>query len=367
MEYTYKQISINELIELIDGNRIDLKPSYQRNDIWSTNDQGELIDSILKGYPLPNFFFYSRGNGSFEMVDGQQRSRTIYRFWHGQIASSKKSDKQMISEDIKKDFGEYKLNVVEIDKLVDESVLQEFYVLVNKKGKHLNPGELNKAEYSDTNFLSLVEDLVIYQPFMDLNLFSETTKKRMNDRSYVEELIAYLYYGITDKKDAVEKLFNQDITPEEKDQLKEKFVLILGKINVLHEEHPINITRYKQKNDFYTLFCFINENINEPIDILKYQYQILINLHFLGVITPSNEECETLQSYALNCVSQSNSKKARQSRLNFFNNVLKSYESTDMGDICEYLEELLDRVIKFKNVGAYSLIDTDFLNGQGYE
>lgn len=362
MKYTNRQITIKELVDLIDNGKMNLKPSYQRNDIWSKNDQGELIDSILNEYPLPNFFFYRKDNNTYEMVDGQQRSRTIYRFYKGQISSSKKTKKIFINESIRESFENYQLNIIDIEDVKDESVLQDFYVLVNKKGKHLNAAELNKAEYSSSNFLRLVETLVEAQLFISLDLFSDATKKRMNDRSFVEELVAYLHFGIIDKKIAVSKLFEKDITIVEREKLEKKVHLILEKINILNDESPINKTRYKQKNDFYTLFCFVNENLGEDIETLKSQYKVLVFLYELGVITPSNNECGLFKDYALNCVSQSNSKNARLSRLEFFNTILKSSErGKTICDIVSYLQEVDGREIVLKNVNNYLLIDTDNL------
>lgn len=56
MEYCNKEFTIRELLNLIESKSINLRPPYQRNFIWSPKDQRLLIDSIHKGYPLPNFF-----------------------------------------------------------------------------------------------------------------------------------------------------------------------------------------------------------------------------------------------------------------------------------------------------------------------
>ncbi len=80
MNYNFQEFTIKQLFDLVEKNAIDLNPSYQRNFIWSPINQKELIDTILHGYPLPAFFIYSSKEGAYEMVDGQQRTKTIYRF-----------------------------------------------------------------------------------------------------------------------------------------------------------------------------------------------------------------------------------------------------------------------------------------------
>src|SRR5690349_5052957 len=87
MDYKFRTLRIGELVKWIENETIDLKPYYQRNDIWTKSDQQSLIDTILKGYPLPNFFIYQREKEKSEMVDGQQRARTIHRFFKGQITN----------------------------------------------------------------------------------------------------------------------------------------------------------------------------------------------------------------------------------------------------------------------------------------
>jgi uncharacterized protein with ParB-like and HNH nuclease domain len=155
-----------------------------------------LIDTILKGYPLPNFFLYLKANGNFEMVDGQQRTKTIYRFIKGDITSSQRIGKVTFSRIDQDLFFNYKISVVIINMLSSNDSLNEFYVLINKKGVHLNPAEVNKSEFFNTSFLKLANVLLTYQPLINLDLFSEATSKRMNDRAFVEELLGYLFVNL---------------------------------------------------------------------------------------------------------------------------------------------------------------------------
>ena len=47
MKYTIKSWSIQEMYKLIKDNKINLRPSYQRNFVWNKKDQQLLIDSKL--------------------------------------------------------------------------------------------------------------------------------------------------------------------------------------------------------------------------------------------------------------------------------------------------------------------------------
>src|SRR5689334_7543364 len=86
MKYDVTKWTIKKLYETYNSGSLNLSPPYQRNFIWTPADQQNLIDSIIKKNPIPNFFILETKPGIYEMVDGQQRSRTILGFLNGQFA-----------------------------------------------------------------------------------------------------------------------------------------------------------------------------------------------------------------------------------------------------------------------------------------
>ena len=360
MEYKNKELRIRDLISLIESKSINLRPPYQRNFIWTPKDQRLLIDSIYKGYPLPNFFILKIENGKYEMVDGQQRATTIYKYYHNEF---KDNQKKFFKEYDPEFFLDYRLNIVEIgnfDSSKGESK-EEFFYLVNKRGIQLNPAEVNQAYHHDSDFLKLVYRVMDIQQLIELDIFTDKTKLRMNDRGLIEEIVAYLFYGITEKRNAVEALFEAKLSEDVVNEKYVRFSMVINKIYALNDIKPIKQTRYKQKNDFYTLFCFINEHINEKVEVLQYQYKILTFISDNDFIAPSNEDCPPFMNYAINCVSQSNSKRAREMRLQFFEQLLcnkKENGGDVVNEIIDYLskEYGLDK-IELNPIGEYWLID----------
>ena len=53
MKYSNLEWTIGELINLIESQKINLRPPYQRNFIWSSKDQKLLIDSIIRKSKFP--------------------------------------------------------------------------------------------------------------------------------------------------------------------------------------------------------------------------------------------------------------------------------------------------------------------------
>jgi len=313
MEFKYTTWTIADLIGVYDRNEINLNPSYQRNPIWSSNAQKMLLNTIKNKQPIPNFFIREIAAQKYEMVDGQQRARTIIGYVKGKL-----TDLNGNKFDGEKYFLSYPLSVTLIDNILESESIEKFYALVNSSGLRLNRPELKKAEYYDTKFLTLITNLAASPEFSELQLFTESSTNRMNDVEFVSELVANLKFGISEKKEKVDNLYETDISDEEAEELQLGFQNIMKYIKFFNSIYPINKTRYKQRNDFYTLFNFIKslKPKDTLIETMNYYYEILLKIG--PHINPSKENCEPLMNYATNCVSQSNSKNARQERKKFF-------------------------------------------------
>lgn len=348
MKFRNEILKIRDLINLYENNKLNLSPPYQRNEIWSTKAKQLLIDSIKRNFPLPSFFVREQENNMWEMVDGQQRSRTIIAFVRKQFPYS---GKIFYDENTFPQFLDFKLSLTIITELDSDETIEEFYVRVNSTGLKINRPELKKAEYFETNFSNLLNDLANYENFKELQLFTNTALNRMNDIDLVSELIAQLKFGETEKKDAVDKLYENDINQSEYSFLQDKFLEVIEVINEFNRIYPIKKTRYKQRNDFYTLFGFISKNLSLSIKSLIYFYKILVLIE--KDIKPYNEDCEPFMEYAQNCVSQSNSKQARINRISFFNKLFLN-QSTN------------PNIVQKEVMNYYGMDDGDLVDIEGF-
>ncbi len=74
---------INEFVGAAQERSLNLAPSYQRGDVWGMRDRQLLIESILRGIPLPSVILLKQSDAPekpYEVVDGKQRLTSILRF-----------------------------------------------------------------------------------------------------------------------------------------------------------------------------------------------------------------------------------------------------------------------------------------------
>ena len=53
------------------GGKLNIRPKYQREFVYKTEQRNAVIDSIRKGYPLNVMYWVKNEDGTFEVLDGQ--------------------------------------------------------------------------------------------------------------------------------------------------------------------------------------------------------------------------------------------------------------------------------------------------------
>lgn len=92
MQATPEHWPVERVLELRRNNLLDVDPEYQRGHVWTRVQQQFFVDSILRGYHVPLFYFHvQKGKqvGSLQtgdrlfIVDGQQRLQALWAFAEG--------------------------------------------------------------------------------------------------------------------------------------------------------------------------------------------------------------------------------------------------------------------------------------------
>ncbi|MBS0184320.1 MAG: DUF262 domain-containing protein [Nitrospira sp.] len=108
-------------------------PEWQRGEVWDTERKQQLIDSILRGWKLPKFYFLRLDDDDFEVVDGQQRLAAIYEFFSNELPLSEKSAKEfggLYYKDLKQrvadTFDDFEIEYDEIEESAEDELKQFF-------------------------------------------------------------------------------------------------------------------------------------------------------------------------------------------------------------------------------------------------
>lgn len=127
-------------------------PEYQREpNVWQDDKQAKLIDSVLKGIPIPLVFFYINKEKDvvhYDCIDGQQRLQSLYKFFDNDLAITIDNETVTI-EDMKKDkrysphLDNIKKYKIPISFILEELKVEELTEMFRRLqlGAVLNAGE----------------------------------------------------------------------------------------------------------------------------------------------------------------------------------------------------------------------------------
>lgn len=62
------------------GGKLNVRPAYQREFIYNDKEKQAVITSIISGFPLNTFYWATNADGTYELMDGQQRTRSILEY-----------------------------------------------------------------------------------------------------------------------------------------------------------------------------------------------------------------------------------------------------------------------------------------------
>ena len=108
-------------------------PDWQREEVWDIERKQELIDSILRGWKLPKFYFRILDEDEYEVVDGQQRLTAIYEFFDGELQLSDVTAAEFggthykdLKTRVSDSFDDFEIEFDEIEEADDEELKQFF-------------------------------------------------------------------------------------------------------------------------------------------------------------------------------------------------------------------------------------------------
>lgn len=239
-------MSIGELAALYKDGDLDISPVYQRLFRWDMEQQSALIESILLQIPIPPIYVYQSGDGKWNLIDGQQRLSTIFKFMgilkkDMQDVEREETDASLYEREplTKTKFlpaleGKYwedenpeksltdaqrryikrsKILIIIIDKSSDSFAQYEMFQRLNTGGSHLSPQEIR-------NCLLVVKNENVYRWFKTLSENENfrnavpISEKDADEQGYIELVVKYFVLRYSKFEVSDSENYNNFITDE---------------------------------------------------------------------------------------------------------------------------------------------------------
>lgn len=154
MEIKLTKISIRELTKGYKDNeeegvrgyngKLDIRPAYQREFIYNEKQRDAVITTVKRGFPLNVMYWAVREDGTFEVIDGQQRTISICQYVNGDFAYDFQYFHNLTNDE-QNQILDYDLMVYQC-KGTDKEKL-DWFKTINIAGEELTDQELRNAVY----------------------------------------------------------------------------------------------------------------------------------------------------------------------------------------------------------------------------
>ena len=164
MEIKLKEITIQEIVRYSDhlkecqgyndkgeegvygmNGRLNIRPIYQREFIYKDKQRNAVIDTVVHNYPLNVMYFVVNKDGSYEVLDGQQRLISLCQYVSNRFSIDGIGFKNL-KEDQQENILNYKLMVYFCEGTESEKLV--WFKTINIAGEKLTDQELLNAVYS---------------------------------------------------------------------------------------------------------------------------------------------------------------------------------------------------------------------------
>jgi hypothetical protein len=259
--------SISDFVEWEKNGLLELSPDFQRRSVWSEKGKSYLIDTIMRGKPIPKIIITQKLQGARNLrvvVDGQQRLRAILSFYNGDFKISKAHNKDLskhnyhtLSEELKKEFLKYELGVDVLFDLPYEDIL-DIFARINSYTVELDKQEIFNAKYlgyfKQTAY-GLGYKYVNY--FINGGIITKAKVARMAEADLASDLLIALIGSVQTNKNIEVYYKEYEDKQGNLEDIEKRFDKIMSYIGSIYKAEEIKNTNWSRIHLFYTLFTSI--------------------------------------------------------------------------------------------------------------
>lgn len=152
------QIKVRDLVQHYEDNdelgvrafdgKLDVRPPYQREFVYKDKQRDAVIETLRSGFPLNVMYWAVRDDGTFEIIDGQQRTISICQYVESDF-SIEIDGHQLAFHNLQPDqqnqILDYELTVYQCEGTDSEKL--SWFRTINIAGEKLTDQELRNAVY----------------------------------------------------------------------------------------------------------------------------------------------------------------------------------------------------------------------------
>lgn len=198
-----KNFSLRQIAELVADGDLNLKPEFQRNQVWNKKRKSRLIESILLRIPLPVFYFSEDEEGRYTVVDGLQRLSAICDFMNNKLklddleylensckgkTYNLEPKEKKIDEKFYRRFNAYQIAVNIISSDSPARVKYDIFKRLNTGGMPLNMQEIRNS-FANQALRDLLKEMISLKSFKKAT--GDLTDARMQAREFALRYILF--------------------------------------------------------------------------------------------------------------------------------------------------------------------------------
>lgn len=200
-------LAISSLIDQIEKGTLYLRPiserpRFQRRYVWSNRLASRFVESILLNVPIPPCYLSQNSDYEYDVIDGQQRIYSIFRYVKNQFELSslevlKEYNGQRFHElpsNFQRKLTTYTLRCVVITNDSHPEIRFDVFERLNTNTVPLNAQELRNCIYRGP-LIDLLNNLAEYKPWLQI-LGRNEPDKRMRGEELILRFFAFHLKGV---------------------------------------------------------------------------------------------------------------------------------------------------------------------------
>ena len=127
------------------GGKLDIRPKYQREFVYTGKQRDEVVETVRKKFPLNIMYWVKKADGNFEVLDGQQRTISIAQYVAGDFSINEKYF-HSLTKDEQNQILNFKLMIYFCEGKEREKL--DWFRIVNIAGERLTDQELLNSVFT---------------------------------------------------------------------------------------------------------------------------------------------------------------------------------------------------------------------------